>query len=220
MSKLETVRALNDSAAQVQIAQNLVSLQQSLSVVQEQLERLPESIASETSSALEPLSRVRQEVSAALGSFETVVSLQRRTLDELTEQMSRSASAAFEQRSGELGATVGSLAASVNQMAQRAEQLQSLPGALVEATKSLQSAAWRLQEAAFSVRPPWWEQAAKLIAAGMVGALLAGTGQAALSRLLPPGALQEEAAWARAVWSRASAKERELLNAIVSRRAN
>jgi hypothetical protein len=220
MSKLETVRALNDSAPQLQLVESMRSLQQAVRGMAEDLKRLPESIASETAGALQPLSGLRQEVTRVLEAYETVVALQRKTLDELTEQMIRSASGAFEQKAGELGATIGKLSLSLSRMEQSAEQIQSLPGALVAATQSLQSAAVQLRAAANATRPVWWEQAVGLILAGTVGALLVATGHAAFGRLLPPSGLQKDAAWAQAVWSQASPKERELLKQIALRRGN
>ena len=220
MSKLETVRALNDSAPQLQIVESVKMLHQAVSLMHEDLKRLPDSVAGETAQALQPLAQLRQDVTQVLEAYDRVTAIQRKTLDELTQQMSSSAAQTFEQKAGKLDGAIADLSRSLSglksslaSMEQTAQQVSKLPGELV-------SAAETLTEAANETRPKWWQQALGLILAGAVGAMLVGTGRVALDRLVPPSDVQQTANWAGAVWSKATSKERELLRQIVNRPVN
>lgn len=227
MSKLETVRALNDSAPQLQIVESVRMLQQAVSLMHEDLKRLPDSVAGETAQALQPLAQLRQDVTQVLEAYDRVTAIQRKTLDELTQQMSSSAAQTFEQKAGKLDGAIADLSRSLSglksslaSMEQTAQQVSKLPGELVSAAKSMRGAAETLTEAANETRPKWWQQALGLILAGAVGAMLVGTGRVALDRLVPPSDVQQTADWAGAVWSKATPKERELLRQIVNRPVN
>ena len=227
MTKLETVRALNDSGPQLQIVESVRTLQQSVSLMHEDLKRLPGAVSTETAQTLEPLARLRQDVTQVLEAYDKVTAIQRKTLDELTEQMSVSAAKAFERKAGELDKTISDLSnslsgleTSISSMKQTAEQVADLPGNLVSAQKDMTQAANKLTEAANETRPRLWRQALGLILAGAVGAMLVATGQVALNRLVPPSDVQQTADWANAIWNKATPKERELLEQIVNRPAN
>ena len=227
MTKLETVRALNDSGPQLQIVESVRTLQQSLSLMHEDLKRLPVAVSTETAQTLEPLARLRQDVTQVLEAYDKVTAIQRKTLDELTQQMSASAAQAFEQKAGELDKTISDLSnslsgleTSISSMKQTAEQVADLPGNLVSAQQNMAQAAIKLTEAANETRPRLWRQALGLILAGAVGAMLVATGQVALNRLVPPSDVQQTADWANAIWNKATPKERELLEQIVNRPAN
>ena len=227
MTKLETVRALNDSGPQLQIVESVRTLQQSLSLMHEDLKRLPVAVSTETAQTLEPLARLQQDVTQVLEAYDKVTAIQRKTLDELTQQMSVSAAKAFEQKAGELDKTISDLSnslsgleTSISSMKQTAEQVADLPGNLVSAQKDMTQAAIKLTEAANETRPRLWRQALGLILAGAVGAMLVATGQVALNRLVPPSDVQQTADWANAIWNKATPKERELLEQIVNRPAN
>lgn len=227
MTKLETVRALNDSGPQLQIVQTVRTLQQAVSLMREDLKRLPGAVSTETAQALEPLARLRQDVTQVLEAYDKVTAIQRKTLDELTQQMSASAAQAFEQKAGKLDATISDLSrslsglkTSLSSMEQTAQQVASLPGKLASAQQRMTEAADQLTEAANETRPRLWRQALGLILAGAVGAMLAATGQVALNRLVPPSDVQQTADWANTVWSKATPKERELLKQIANRPAN
>lgn len=227
MTKLETVRALNDSGPQLQIVESVRTLQQSLSLMHEDLKRLPVAVSTETAQTLEPLARLQQDVTQVLEAYDKVTAIQRKTLDELTQQMSASAAKAFEQKAGELDATISDLSnslsgleTSISSMKQTAEQVVALPGNLVSAQQNMAQAAIKLTEAANKTRPRLWRQALGLILAGAVGAMLVATGQVALNRLVPPSDVQQTADWANTIWSKATPKERELLEQIVNRPAN
>lgn len=227
MTKLETVRALNDSGPQLQIVESVRTLQQSVSLMHEDLKRLPGAVSTETAQALEPLARLRQDVTQVLEAYDKVTAIQRKTLDELTQQMSASAAQAFEQKAGKLDATISDLSrslsglkTSLSGMEQTAQQVATLPGKLASAQQGMTKAADQLIEAANETRPRLWRQALGLILAGAVGAMLAATGQVALNRLVPPSDVQQTADWANTIWSKATPKERELLKQIANRPAN
>ena len=227
MTKLETVRALNDSGPQLQIVESVRTLQQSVSLMHEDLKRLPVAVSTETAQTLEPLARLQQDVTQVLEAYDKVTAIQRKTLDELTQQMSASAAQAFEQKAGELDKTISDLSnslsgleTSISSMKQTAEQVVALPGNLVSAQQNMAQAAIKLTEAANKTRPRLWRQALGLILAGAVGAMLVATGQVALNRLVPPSDVQQTADWANAIWNKATPKERELLEQIVNRPAN
>lgn len=227
MTKLETVRALNDSGPQLQIVESVRTLQQSVSLMHEDLKRLPVAVSTETAQTLEPLARLQQDVTQVLEAYDKVTAIQRKTLDELTQQMSASAAKAFEQKAGELDKTISDLSnslsgleTSISSMKQTAEQVVALPGNLVSAQQNMAQAAIKLTEAANKTRPRLWRQALGLILAGAVGAMLVATGQVALNRLVLPSDVQQTADWANAIWNKATPKERELLEQIVNRPAN
>ena len=227
MTKLETVRALNDSGPQLQIVESVRTLQQSLSLMHEDLKRLPVAVSTETAQTLEPLARLQQDVTQVLEAYDKVTAIQRKTLDELTQQMSVSAAKAFERKAGELDKTISDLSnslsgleTSISRMKETAGQVVALPGNLVSAQQNMAQAAIKLTEAANKTRPRLWRQALGLILAGAVGAMLVATGQVALNRLVPPSDVQQTADWANAIWNKATPKERELLEQIVNRPAN
>lgn len=227
MTKLETVRALNDSVPQLQIVESVRTLQQSVRLMHEDLKRLPGAVSTETAQALEPLARLRQDVTQVLEAYDKVTAIQRKTLDELTQQMSASAAQAFEQKAGKLDATISDLSrslsglkTSLSSMEQTAQQVATLPGKLASAQQGMTKAADQLIEAANETRPRLWRQALGLILAGAVGAMLVATGQVALNRLVPPSDVQQTADWANTIWSKATPKERELLKQIANRPAN
>jgi chromosome segregation ATPase len=226
MMKLETVRALNDSGPQLQIVESVRTLQQVVSQMHEDLKSLPGAVSTETAQALEPLARLRQDVTQVLEAYDKVTAHQRKALDELTQQMSTSAAQAFEQKVRKLDATIADLSrslsglkSSLSSMEQTAQQVVTLPGKLASAQQSMTKAADQLTEAANETRPRLWQQALGLILAGAVGAMLVATGQVALNRLVPPSDVQQTADWANAIWSKATPKERELLKQIVNRPA-
>jgi len=177
MTKLETVRALNDSGPQLQIVESVRTLQQSVSLMHEDLKRLPGAVSTETAQTLEPLARLRQDVTQVLEAYDKVTAIQRKTLDELTQQMSASAAQAFEQKAGKLDATISDLSrslsglkTSLSSMEQTAQQVATLPGKLASAQQGMTKAADQLTEAANETRPRLWRQALGLILAGAVGA--------------------------------------------------
>lgn len=227
MTKLETVRALTDSGPQLQIVESVRTLQQAVSLMHDDLKRLPGAVSTETAQALEPLARLRQDVTQVLDAYVEVEAIQRKALDELTQQMSASAAQAFEQKAGKLDATISDLSrslsglkSSLSSMEQTAQQVATLPGKLASAQQCMTKAADQLTEAANETRPRLWRQALGLMLAGAVGAMVVATGQVALNRLMPPSDVQQTSDWANAIWSKATPKERELLEQIVNRPAN
>lgn len=227
MTKLETVRALTDSGPQLQIVESVRTLQQAVSLMHDDLKRLPGAVSTETAQALEPLAWLRQDVMQVLDAYDEVTAIQRKALDELTQQMGVSAAQAFEQKAVKLDATISDLSrsllglkSSLSSMEQTAQQVATLPGKLVSAQQCMTKAADQLTEAANETCPRLWQQALGLMLAGAVGAMVVATGQVALNRLVPLSDVQQTADWANAIWSKATPKERELLEQIVNRPAN
>ncbi|NON33483.1 hypothetical protein, partial [Klebsiella pneumoniae] len=98
----------------MQIVESVRTLQQSLSLMHEDLKRLPVAVSTETAQTLEPLARLQQDVTQVLEAYDKVTAIQRKTLDELTEQMSVSAAKAFERKAGELDKTISDLSNSLS----------------------------------------------------------------------------------------------------------
>lgn len=72
MSKLETVKALNDSGPQLEIIKNIKALHQTLNSLREELTGLPATVASETARALEPLRKLDESVTLLRQDFQTL----------------------------------------------------------------------------------------------------------------------------------------------------
>lgn len=226
MSKIEIVRALSDSGPQLQIVESVRTLQQAVSAMSQDLERLPSAISAETAQALEPLARLRQDVQRALESYDKITAAQRQALDEMTQALSTHASKAFEQRAGMLGASIQAMQASTEKVKielagieRTMGKVAALPGKLATAGQDMMQASERLSAAAERVRPSIWWRALALILAGAVGGMLAGTGQAGFAWLVPPSEVQASAQTAVMLWERATPRERELLRQIVNRPA-
>lgn len=224
MSKLEMVRNFNDTEPQLQIVQSVKTLQQTVREMNDDLNRLPGAVSAETASALEPLSKLRQEVKQVLAAYDKVNQNQRQTLDELSRHMTEQAAATFESRARKLESSISGLSveastlkASIKRTEQAAGQMQALPKRLSSSQKAMTQAADELTLAANKTRPRIWRQVIGLVLAGAVGAVLVMTGQAAFERLLPKSAEQKNATWAAKVWSHATPKERRFLNQIASR---
>lgn len=220
MTKIETVRALNDSGTQLLIVDSLRLLQQDLA-------RLPQAISSETAQALEPLARLRQDVGKVLIGYEKVTAHQRQVLDALTQEMATHAAQAFEVKAKTLDATLSDLARSIARlnsslasMVQTTQQVAQLPDKLGAAQQRLIQGSKQLTEVAQAMRPRLWRQALGLILAGVVGGLLVGTGHSVSDRLLPRSAVQRNAIWASHVWNNATSQERKLLSQIANRPEN
>lgn len=218
--------------------QALEQVRQQIDQMQRELATLPEAVASETSQALRGLETLRQDVTAVLKAYDQVTAHQRQSLDELTKEMTSKASQAFEAKAQSLHAPLGALEAkaqdlstSIQKLTGTASQIAGLPqrlttaaGSMTSAASTLNTSARALQEAAESLRPPLWKRlgtvAAVAVLAGAAGAMLPETGRAALSRLLPPAAEQQELATFRAMWRKATPKERESMQEIARRPAN
>lgn len=231
MSKLETVKGLAASSQQqLQIVQTIQQLQQSMTT-------LPEAVASETASALQTLETLRQDVRQVLSIYDQVTKHQRDSLDELTAEMTRKAAQAFDAKAQSLHAPLGSLEGKTKELADAiqklttpAKQIAELPqklttaaGKVTSAAENLDTSARTLREAAESLRPPLWKRLLTLagvaVLAGAVGAVLAGIGQAVSAKLVPPSADQQTLESFRAIWSRATQEERELMRGIARRPA-
>ncbi len=84
MTKLETVRNLNDSGPQLQIVESVRTLQESVSLMREDLRRLPGAISTETAQALEPLDRMARALDQGL---DTHLAIIQPLIDQATSEM-------------------------------------------------------------------------------------------------------------------------------------
>ena len=224
MSKLEMVKALNDSGPQLQIVQAVMTLETQTEALRSMLGSLPQAVAEQTAEALVPLAKLREEVIQVLTAYDQVTAAQRQTLEELTQKMSTSAAAAFEQKTAKLDKTISvlsrsllGLTSSIDTMTQTAQNIETIPDQLKKSAQAMTTTANELNASARSTRPKVWKQALGLILASVIAAILVLTGQVASNRLLPPSAVQQNAAWADQVWRKATPEERALLNQIASR---
>lgn len=216
MSKLETVRALNASAPQLGIVESVRELQQTNRQMQEALQQLPDAVAAAvvtgTGAALRPLGTLPQDVRKALEAFDTITAQQRRSLDALAEQMTNSAAAAFELKAKKLDATLTEL----RSLSQAAAQMNNAPKELEKETERMRQMVSTLILS--SDRPRWWKTALMMIFTIAIGGALAATGQAALTRYLPLTDTQAKARAWDITLSRATQKERKLIEEISQRR--
>ena len=144
MTKIETVRALNDSGPQLQIIESVRTLQQAVNQMHEDLKGLPCAVSVETARALEPLTWLRQDVTQALEAYDKVTAHQRKILDELTQQMSVNAAQAFERRAVKLDATISDMSrslsglkSSLGSIEQTTQRMMTLPDKLMSAQQSM-----------------------------------------------------------------------------------
>ena len=228
MSKLQTVKALNDSSQQLQTIEQARALQESAHLLRQSLDSLPEAVAQQVSESLQSLDRVSGQVQQALQSFDLVNQAQRATLEHMTERMTESAAESFQAQAERLGQTVQSqshqtekLTRAVRGMDETLTEVQALPKRLQAAQQSMSEAAEQLQEAAASSRSRWWMPILQTVLGGLLAGLVVLAGMHVSSKPAQPDAEQaRQAEWARAAWSKATEQERELLQQIVSRPAN
>jgi uncharacterized protein (DUF3084 family) len=191
MTKLETVRAFNDSGPQLQIVESVTALQQTVRLMHEDLQSLPTAVATETAQALEPLSMLRQEVKQVLEAYTQVAAVQRKTLDALTQEMARSAAQAFEQKAGKLDATISNLqnsaqnlVSTVNKAEQSLQKIHGLPDRLQRSQQSLTEASETLRQQA--QRPRLWRSIVLTLSSATLAAFLVGAGMLVFAKPAPP----------------------------------
>jgi ABC-type transporter Mla subunit MlaD len=240
MSKIETLRRLPTPA---DVRQNVQELGQMLAATSQRLdqtarqvqslEQLPQLVAdqvTEAMKALDPVLQMSEQVNQALTAFDRVNSVQRSTLESLSQELTSQAAAAMETRAAsmdqtlrELASQVQGLKSTVASMEASSKSMQSLPkklaSAATAAANEMQSSAGELARQAQEVRPSVWLMLGQMLGAAMLGAVLVAAGQAGLNRILPPGDVQKQAQWAGDLWAKSSEQERKLLNQIVSRPA-
>ena len=224
MSKLGTVRALNDTGPQLEIVRSVRDLQSEVQSLKQDLNRLPQAIAQETAQALEPLSQLQQNL-------DSVTQAQRATLEDLTREIASSAAQSLEQRAATLDQTLATARTSARTLAEQAQaladtvtQARALPEQLKTERSKLVKASTAFREAAEKIQPRPWRQALGLVLAGVVAALLVLAGQAALSRQAQLSAEQvqllQEGQTLRQVWGAATEDERKLIRDILQRPAH
>jgi len=217
MSKIETLKGLPTPSELRQSVQELASLEQ-----------LPGLVAEQVTTALEPLHRMRGDVQRVLEAYDAVTAAQRRALESMAQEISDRATKGMEQKAAALDKTLQglqgqarALQAATAAAEASARGLQALPKAVTaaaaEAAREMRSSAGLLAHQADRARPRRWLQALALVLAGAVGGAAAAAGQTALSRLLPPGAVQERADAMQMLLERATPQERALMQQIVNR---
>lgn len=197
------------------------------------LEQLPQLVAdqvTEAMKALDPVLQMSEQVNQALAAFDRVNSVQRSTLESLSQELTSQAAAAMETRAASMDQTLQDLASQVQglkstvaSMEASSKSMQSLPkklaNAATEAANEMQSSAAELARQAQQVRPSVWLVLGQMLGAAMLGAVLVAAGQVALNRILPPSETQQNADWAASLWTKSTEAERKLLNQIASRPA-
>ncbi|MFC4487931.1 hypothetical protein [Tepidiphilus baoligensis] len=213
MTKLETVRALNDVGPQLQIVESVRQLQQRIDALHNALEALPRT--------LQQWETMRPSAQEAL---DRILEIQRRAIDEMALRLSERASQAFEQKAASLHAKIGTLTQTLTQLEtglthleQKSHEIAALPDKLDQAAKEMTRAAEELREAARHSRPSPLKTLLTLLLAGATGALLTGSIHVTLERLIPPSQDQRDAQWARMLITKATAQEREALQRILER---
>lgn len=245
LKALPTPNDLRQSVSQMQkvLDQTTQRLNVVVSQVQElnELQKLPELITEQVSLTLAPLETLRQDVESIRSAFDQVTTAQRLTLDTLAQEISRKSVKAMATKVQALDPPIKALTDSTNKifdgirvsmnlLTTETGKISALPGALktdlglsagdlkTESGK-LVTAALKLKGETDRARAQPWKAWGLLVIASMLGALLVAAGQAGLSWLLPPSALQKDASWMQTVWAKATPDEKELLNRIASRPA-
>jgi chromosome segregation ATPase len=209
---------------------------QELATFREELANLPDAVGQAVGEALTPL----QE---AGGSIQEIVSVQRRVLDEMAEEITNRAGAAFgdinqktfQPLKGHLATLETSLRdmqrhrASMQQEQEKtaaaAEKLANLTNAstaklnemLERHEQGLTSTTNKLMDSAQSLVTGPWQRMLFLVCLGCIGGLAAAGGQVVFERLVPPSAMQKRLALWDEVWAKATPKEQELIQKIVDR---
>lgn len=212
MTKLEMVRRLDDTGPQLQIVTAVREMQISL-------QALPDAIAATVAPLQAQAETMAQRLDEALAA-------QRRAIEALTAEMAASAATSMREQTQALSRPLAQMkeqASALSQSVQRTEaalrRIEALPDRISSAAGEMRSAAAELRQAARDARPRWWPMLATAAGAALLAVLLAGIGQAALSRLVPPSDVQQKAATMDALWAKATPAERELLKQIVQRPA-
>ena len=229
MNELQSLPEQTASSTRTALAP-LQQVRQQIDQMRRELATLPEAVASETSQALSVLERLREDVREVLAAYQRVTDHQRQSLDSLTNEMANKAGDAFEKKASSLNELLGALegktselATSIQKLTGTAQQIEQLPQKLTTAASMLNTSARTLQEAAQSLRPPLWKRlatvAAVAVLAGAAGSLAAATGQRVSAQLVPPSAEQQELESFRALWRKATPKERESMQKIADRPA-
>lgn len=240
MSKIAILKSLPTPA---DVRQNVQELGQMLADTSQRLdqtarqvqslEQLPQLVAdqvTEAMRALDPILRMRQDVSKVLEAYDAVTKAQRSSLEAMAKELGDRATKCMEAKASALDKTmqdltdqVEALVSSITAMKASTIQIQALPNSLAsavtQAETDLKISAGKLATQARKVRPSIWLTLSQMLGVATLGALLVAAGQVGLSRLLPPSELQYNAKWAANVWSQATEKEKELLTAIASRPA-
>jgi ABC-type transporter Mla subunit MlaD len=225
MSKLETVRALNDSGPQLQIVESVGNLQKIVKLMHEDLNQLPDAISARVAETLEPLEKLHENVTQLLPTISAIAAVQRRAIEETVQELTSKAAQAFETKAQaldgsirDLSSSAAMLRSSIDSLEQTVSKIDTLPGRLNKAQQSMTQAADHLMQTALEMRQRPWQQPLTAALAAVAGAIIAA-GMLVFVRPAPPSAAQQQAQWAQALWSRATPQERALLNQIASRPA-
>ena len=197
------------------------------------LEQLPQLVAdqvTEAMRALDPVLRMRSDVSRVLEAYDAVTKAQRSSLESMAKEISDRATKGMEAKASALDKTMQDLASQVQGLKSSMASMEAsskgmlalpkkLASAATEAANEMQSSAGELARQAQQVRPSAWLTLGQMLGAAVLGALLVAAGQVGLNRILPPSETQQNADWAVSLWAKSSEQERKLLNQIASRPA-
>lgn len=239
MSKIGTLRHLPTPS---DVRENVRQLGQILEQTAERLdqtarqvrdlEQLPQLVAdqvTEAMKALDPVLQMSEQVNQALTAFDRVNSVQRQTLEALSQELTSQAALAMETRAASMDTTLAKLASQVQglkstvaSMESTSKGMQALPQALDSsaraAAEQMRSSSRELASQAERVRPSPWVTLGQTLGAAILGALLVAAGQAVLNKPAPASAeIQQRADQLSQLVRKSTPKERELLNQIVSR---
>lgn len=177
MTKIETVKALDDTEPQLAVVASIRAMEASVKALQTDLAALPSAVASETAMALQPLMHLRRDLEVALTAFDQLLTLQRDALGAMRQELAQAAAAACSHETQAMAASSQSIAATSQQLV----ACRGIAGEMQKTANAMQQAAWEQQERARRWLSPWWQAAAIVTAA-----LLAAIGATALGRLWSP----------------------------------
>ena len=219
MTKIETVKSLNDSEPQLLIVESVRTLEETVTLMQKDLKILPAAVANETTNALRPLTVLQEEVNGILAHFDKLTNIQRQSLNELSQEISRRATLTFAQKASKLDKTIADLTGEVARTKRITQQIGRLPQELTSTTRNMITAANLLTRSTAKAFPKWWVILLMAIIAGSAGAIMTMTGHAAFKRLLTANATQRQARQFQTLWKNATPKEQEWMRKIYFRPA-
>jgi len=187
MTKMSTVRALNDSGPQLQIVEAVREMQSSL-------QALPPALAGELTETMRPLLTLQSEVRVALSSFETISAVQRASIEALAGELTSRAVSEFQSRAEALTRsieTASSASTSLRQAAQQAasvtNKMQGLPQLLQEREAALRKIGASLSQL---TAPRWQRLVVPALMTGAVAGVVAAIGIVVSNLLLPSAQAQ------------------------------
>lgn len=212
MSKTETARGLSASAPSSQLIQQIRALQQQMEQSQQEIEALPPAIAAQVSEALEPLQGL------SLTEIEKLAQIQRTTLDTMSSELAKQATASFSKSTRQLLKTINETSQQLQEATGNLASAATAATTLPEASHQLERQAQALERQVQDSRPSWWETPVVAVGSAVISAALVVVliGLLDSSRLALLNVSDPEL---RNLLDRATPAEYELIREIYSRRA-